>query len=118
MLREPHTCISEPDQVARSRFLAASADRILFVSRGKFLGVFGRAPLARGVTGCSGVALSSGSGVAVPKCRRSGLGPVTQDERVVPCLPSRTRSSSGARVGPELLVDAVADASFQGAHRF
>jgi catechol 2,3-dioxygenase-like lactoylglutathione lyase family enzyme len=29
------------------------------------------------VTGWSGVALWSGSGVAVPKCRRSGLGPVT-----------------------------------------
>jgi AbiJ N-terminal domain 4 len=72
-------------------------------------------PVARGVRVV--VASVLGSGVAVPKCRRSGIcRPRWIQSR--PWLPSRTRCSLAVEVGAKLAVDGVADPSFQAAHRF
>ena len=59
----------------------------------------------------------SGPGVTVPKCRCSGIVPATLDsESSLVVLPGP--ACSAGCVGEELAVDRVADATFQGSHRF
>ena len=93
-------------------------ERSLFVSRGFFSPVFARAASSPWRAGFEGRSVGVGFGSDFPEVPVFRDLPAALDFRVAPDCPPGPRFVSVAGVGAQFLVDGVADASFQAAHRF